>query len=64
MLAAILGGTVDEKGKGNAMMRGPGGTQKAVPEKPEEKAERLAELIPSLKVLKEELEEGNRKRTH
>src|SRR5712692_310165 len=29
ILAAVLGGTVDDKGKGNAMLRGPGGAQKA-----------------------------------
>ena len=28
MIAAILGGTVGDKGKGNAMMRGPGGANK------------------------------------
>jgi len=52
MLAAILGGTVGDKGKGNAMLRGPGGAKKA----PEERREQpLAELVPSLKVLSEEL---------
>ena len=55
VLAAILGGTVNDKGKGNAMMRGPGGAQKSVPEKHDEKKEKLAELLPSLKVLNEEL---------
>jgi chemotaxis protein MotB len=55
VLAAILGGTVNDKGKGNAMMRGPGGAQKAAAEKPEEKAEKLVELMPSLKVLSEDL---------
>src|SRR6516164_8550142 len=52
MLAAILGGTVGDKGKGNAMLRGPGGANKA----PEERREQpLAELVPSLKALSEEL---------
>ncbi|HLH41459.1 MAG TPA: flagellar motor protein MotB [Bryobacteraceae bacterium] len=52
MLAAILGGTIGDKGKGNAMLRGPGGANKA----PEERKEQpLAELVPSLKVLSEEL---------
>lgn len=37
------------------MMRGPGGVQKQVQEKPEDKKEKLAELVPSLKVLSEEL---------
>ena len=52
LLAAVLGGTPDDVGKGNAMMRGPGGAHKA----PEEKKDaKLAELLPSLKVLSEEL---------
>jgi chemotaxis protein MotB len=52
IVAELLGGTIDNKGKGNAMMRGPGGAQKAPEEKKEQK---LAELLPSLKVLSEEL---------
>ncbi len=52
MLAAVLGGSVDNVGKGNAMMRGPGGAQKAPVEKTDPK---MAELLPSLKVLSEEL---------
>ena len=52
-LAAILGGTISDKGKGNAMMHGPGGAEKPVPEKPDDR--KLAELVPSLKVLSEEL---------
>jgi chemotaxis protein MotB len=53
VLAAILGGTVSDKGKGNAMMHGPGGAQKVVLEKPDDR--KLAELVPSLQVLTEEL---------
>jgi chemotaxis protein MotB len=53
VLAEILGGTVSDKGKGNAMMRGPGGDKKVIPEKLDDK--KLAELVPSLKVLSEEL---------
>src|SRR5690348_10493033 len=52
IIQAVLGGTIDDKGKGNAMLRGPGGAQKAVEEKQQQK---LAELLPSLKVLSEEL---------
>lgn len=52
VLQAVLGGTIDDKGKGNAMMRGPGGAQKSPEERKEQK---LAELLPSLKVLTEEL---------
>jgi chemotaxis protein MotB len=50
VLAAILGGTVGDKGRGNAMQHGPGGTVKAAEEKPA-----VAELVPSLKILSEEL---------
>ena len=52
VVAAILGGTVSDKGKGNAMMRGPGGARQATEDKKDEK---LAELLPSLKILSEEL---------
>jgi chemotaxis protein MotB len=52
VIAAILGGTVTDTGKGNAMMHGPGGVQKPADDKKEQK---LAELVPSLKVLTEEL---------
>jgi chemotaxis protein MotB len=54
MLAAVLGGAVDNVGKGNAMMRGPGGTQRSRDEKKELK---MAELVPSMKVLTEELKD-------
>jgi chemotaxis protein MotB len=52
VMAAILGGTVTDKGRGNAMMRGPGGAQRPADDKKDEK---LAELLPSLKLLSEEL---------
>ncbi len=52
MIAAVLGGALDDKGKGSAMMRGPGGAQKAAEERKEPK---MAELLPSLKLLTEEL---------
>jgi len=49
----ILGGTVDEKGKGNAMMKGPGGSQaKNVHTNPVE----MAELVPSMNYLSKALE--------
>src|SRR5215813_8073927 len=35
-VAKILGGTVDDKGQGNAMMKGPGGAQRAAKEAPPE----------------------------
>jgi chemotaxis protein MotB len=52
-VAKVLGGTVDDKGQGNAQMHGPGGAQKAAKEeKPD-----LMELSISLKTLSGELEE-------
>ena len=52
VIAAVLGGAADNKGKGNALMRGPGGSHKSIEEKKDQK---LAELVPSLRVLSEEL---------
>ena len=51
-LAALLGGARDDTGQGNAMMRGPGGVRKPSEEKKDLKA---AELVPSLKMLSEDL---------
>ncbi len=53
MLASLLGGTINEKGDGNAMRQGPGGAQKATPKLAENGV--LAELLPSLNVLENEL---------
>ncbi|MBV8847457.1 MAG: OmpA family protein [Bryobacterales bacterium] len=50
ILAAILGGTVGDRGHGNAMQHGPGGMEKPAAEK-----QQTAELVPSLKILTEEL---------
>jgi chemotaxis protein MotB len=52
-VAKILGGTVDDKGQGNAQMKGPGGAQKAAKEAPPQD---IVELGPSLKSLTSELE--------
>jgi chemotaxis protein MotB len=56
----ILGGTVDEKGKGNAMMKGPGGSQKR--DEPPASQPIIAELLPSLtylsKSLSDEIQQG------
>jgi chemotaxis protein MotB len=55
----LWGGTVDEKGPGNAQMRGPGGAKKAQKE-PEVKPEIppvSAELLPSLEYLTRELQD-------
>ncbi len=53
VLAGILGGTVGEKGKGNAMLKGPGGTKTEPTSK--EKNQFWADLVPSLNLLSEEL---------
>src|SRR5579862_937689 len=53
-VAKILGGTVDDKGQGNAMMKGPGGAQRAAKEAPPED---VLELTPSMKSLSQELED-------
>ena len=50
-VAKILGGTVDDKGQGNAMMKGPGGAQHATKETPPE----VVELLPPLERLNKEL---------
>jgi chemotaxis protein MotB len=61
-VAAVLGGAVDNKGKGSAQMKGPGGENKVVKETPEEKHQAVVELLPSLKVLtaalRKEIESG------
>ncbi len=68
-VASILGGTVDDKGKGNAQMKGAGGEKKTPPPPvipptvpPKVTPEKLAELMPSLQRLttdlKKEIAEG------
>jgi chemotaxis protein MotB len=49
----ILGGTVDEKGKGNAQMKGPGGSEPKVVHQDDV----IAELLPSLHYLTQALEQ-------
>lgn len=59
VMAAILGGTRDDKGKGNAMMMGPGGARPSLPETPPLPAADLAGSMQSLKgVLKDEIGKG------
>jgi chemotaxis protein MotB len=54
-IAAVLGGTVNDNGQGNAMRKGPGGVQKADKESlPQDPT--VAELIPSMEFLSRELE--------
>ena len=52
-VAKVLGGTVDDKGQGNAQMHGPGGAQKAAKEERPE----VMELGVSLKMLSTQLSE-------
>jgi chemotaxis protein MotB len=51
-VAKVLGGTVDDKGQGNAMMKGPGGAQHAMKDAPPDS---VIELMPSLERLNKEL---------
>ena len=53
-VARILGGTIDDKGQGNAQMRGPGGAQRALKDAPPED---VLELAPSLRSLSKQLED-------
>jgi chemotaxis protein MotB len=53
-VAKILGGTVDDKGQGNAMMKGPGGAQHSAKETP---PDNVVELLPSMQRLDKELED-------
>lgn len=52
-LTGILGGSVDEKGMGNAQMRGPGGARKGNEKAPSGK---MAELLPSFHFLNTQLQ--------
>jgi chemotaxis protein MotB len=53
-VAAVLGGTVDDVGQGNAMMKGPGGAKRAEKNSPPVE---VLELIPSLEKLGQELQQ-------
>lgn len=50
IVSELLGGTPDNAGKGNAQLKGPGGSQKT-----EDRKRQLPELLPSMKVLSQEL---------
>ena len=52
-VAKILGGTVDDKGQGNAMMKGPGGAVHSPKDTPDVS---VVELLPSLQRLTKDLE--------
>ena len=51
-ISGILGGTADDKGKGNAQMRGPGGSNKIA----RDEASKLVELAPAVEYLNKALE--------
>jgi chemotaxis protein MotB len=53
VVRVILGGTVDQKGQGNAQKRGPGGDKQII--KSPEPKQATAELMPSLDVLTKQL---------
>ncbi len=53
VVAAILGGTIDNTGKGNAMAKGPGGVRPITDQAKAE--EKVSELMPSMKVLTQAL---------
>ena len=55
----ILGGTVDDVGKGNAMMRGPGGSQTPTVARNDVPSEKVpvSELLPSMRYLNQALEQ-------
>jgi len=56
-ISVILGGAVDQKGKGNAEMRGPGGAKRLVKTVDEKLHTQIVELLPSLAILSKELEQ-------
>jgi chemotaxis protein MotB len=56
----LLGGSISDKGKGNAQMKGPGGVIRA-DKNPTPVPAHVAELLPSLQILSKELEEEIRK---
>lgn len=53
VMAGILGGDVTEKGKGNAQMKGPGGTRQMTQDQKTDG--RFVELVPAMKYLEQEL---------
>lgn len=52
VVSYVLGGTVDDRGHGNAMNKGPGGAKQS---SKEDKAQKVAELTSSMKLLAETL---------
>ena len=56
VVSVILGGTIDNKGQGNAQRKGPGGAMPVTTAQEPSNAQ-IAELLPSLQVLSKELEQ-------
>src|SRR5579871_5477459 len=56
VVATILGGTINNKGQGNAQRKGPGGAMPATTS-PEPSNAQIAELLPSLEILSKQLED-------
>jgi chemotaxis protein MotB len=56
-ISVILGGVVDQKGQGNAEMRGPGGAKQLVKTVDDKSHTQIVELLPSLQILSKELEQ-------
>jgi len=54
--AVLLGGTIDNKGQGNAQRKGPGGAQQAIKSTTDNPPGQIAELLPSLKILTAQLD--------
>jgi len=56
-VAAILGGTIEYKGQGNAQRKGPGGVNRTTKSEEAKPADQVVELLPSLQLLTKELEQ-------
>jgi chemotaxis protein MotB len=57
VVSVILGGTINNKGQGNAQRKGPGGAMPATKSSAESSNAQIAELLPSLQVLSQQLDE-------
>ena len=55
VVAAVLGGAIDMKGQGSAQMKGPGGVKKELKTVDVKRDGQIAELLPSLQILNQEL---------
>src|SRR4029077_17994380 len=53
-VAAILGGTIEYKGQGNAQRKGPGGVNRTTKSQEAKPADQVVELLPSLQLLTKE----------